>query len=57
MLPSTPKQVSSNSCPTTSAPPSTCTPKAFDAIKKAKQHISNLLKKQTFEDVLANLQQ
>ncbi|KAG1866694.1 hypothetical protein F4604DRAFT_1927985 [Suillus subluteus] len=57
LLPPTPKQVSSNSHPTTSAPPSTHTPKASDAIKKAKQRISKLLKKQTFEDVLANLQQ
>ncbi|KAG2137186.1 hypothetical protein BD769DRAFT_1664084 [Suillus cothurnatus] len=57
MPPSTPKQVSSNSCPTTSTPPSTCTPKVFDAIEKAKQHISKLPKKRTFKDVLANLQQ
>lgn len=53
---STPKRVPSNSHPT-SAPPSTRTPKSSDAIEKAKQRISKLPKKRTFEDVLANLQQ
>ncbi|KAG1729753.1 hypothetical protein EDB19DRAFT_1913186 [Suillus lakei] len=53
---STPKRVPSNSHPT-SAPPSTRTPKSSDAIEKAKQWISKLPKKRTFEDVLANLQQ
>ncbi|KAG1717777.1 hypothetical protein EDB19DRAFT_1839214 [Suillus lakei] len=54
--PPTLKQVPSNSHPT-SAPPSACTPKSSDAIEKVKQCISKLPKKQTFEDMLANLQQ
>ncbi|KAG1851383.1 hypothetical protein F4604DRAFT_1934057 [Suillus subluteus] len=57
LLPATSKQVSSNSCPTTSAPPLARTPKASDAIEKAKQCIFKLPKKWNFEDVLANLQQ
>jgi len=52
----TPKQIPSNYHPT-SAPPSTRTLKSFNAIEKAKQRISKLPKKRTFEDVLANLQQ